>query len=93
MALTTNRLMADSGSNRPKTTAPAAQPTATSTKNNNGFFSKLAGAVNNWADKLVGNNPNAGKSGLDNPYNFVRPGREGDIAVTAGGGVPVSSSN
>jgi acyl-coenzyme A thioesterase PaaI-like protein len=86
-----NTLMADSGSNRPKTTAPAAQ-TATSTKNNNGFFSKLSSAVNNWADKLVGNNPNAGKSGLDNPYNFVRPGREGDIAVTAGGGVPVSSS-
>lgn len=87
-----NTLMADSGSNRPKTTAPAAQPAATSTKNNNGFFSKLSSAVNNWANKLVGNNPNAGKSGLDNPYNFVRPGREGDIAVTAGGGVPVSSS-
>lgn len=87
-----NTLMADSGSNRTRTTTPATQTTTTSTKNNNGFFSKLAGAVNNWADKLVGNNPNAGKSGLDNPYNFVRPGREGDIAVTAGGGVPVSSS-
>lgn len=88
-----NTLMADSGSNRPKTTTPAAQPATTSTKNNNGFFSKLSSAVNNWANKLVGNNPNAGKSGLDNPYNFVRPGREGDIAVTAGGGVPVSTSN
>ena len=93
MALTTNRLMADSGSNRPRTTTPATQTTTTSTKNSNGFFSKLAGAVNNWADKLVGNNPNAGKSGLDNPYNFVRPGDEAYLPVTAGGGVPVSPSN
>lgn len=87
-----NTLMADSGSST-QTSARAAQTAATSTKNSNGFFSKLAGAVNNWADKLVGNNPNAGKSGLDNPYNFVRPGDEAYLPVTAGGGVPVSPSN